>query len=306
MAQANVELFSVPSSSPHGVAAYGQAGASVLPMGALRLRRGFDFELGLDMEAHLSAEVRQMLVASLSAGVSGKLGLQAQVEFPIDLFGPAGGGFAARMRAQAEAAGYLRLDVGLDLAALAGALRDVTPSPAMQMVEIFLGHVDIRAGVWAHAGVTAQFDAQAYMTGTLWPPATAGFTFSCKYAMGFYYGYGVDFISNFVIRDPAALLRRLSDRLSELVLNEAKGYVTALPAGDPRVGPAAAALPYAELLLPAFTRCLFQIGVQLADDSSSASHREAASAGIQPSRRPAAQAARSAGLWPRSHAWRAR
>ena len=277
---ADFNLFDIPSDSPQGVSAYGQAGFSAVPIGAIRIRRGFDFELGLEMEAHLSAEVRQLFVATLSSGVTGKLGLQAQVEFPLDLFGPEGGGFAARMRAQAEAAGYLRLEVGLDLAVLAELLRGVTPTPAIRMVSIFLGHVDIRAGVWAHAGVSAQLDAEAYMTGTLWPPDQAGFTCKVRFALGFEYGYGFDFIANFVIRDPGTLLRRLSDCLSQMVLDEAKRYVASLPETDPRTRPAAAALPYLELLLPTFSRCLFQIGVQLADDRKAANHREDATAAI--------------------------
>lgn len=274
MVTQNIDLFTIPNAGPTGAPVYGTASFAALPTASLNFDRGFDVGLGIDLSAKVGAELRDVLYAALGGGISGSLGIQATVGFPLDLFSSPGGGFAMRFRGQAEAAGYLRADIGLDTAVFATLLRKAAPGPVTDLVSTFLDHVVISAGIWAHAGVTAQVDAQTYCTGRIWPPEDAGFSVVVKFAAGWYYGYGLSYVTNFRITDPAGMLDRLATQISGLACDAANNWVGTLTANTPEERAARAALPYVELLLPAFTRCLFTIGVQLADKSTTESHRQ--------------------------------
>jgi hypothetical protein len=280
MATHNIELFSIPNTRPQGAPAYGMASFTALPIAEVSFDRGFNVALGLDLEAKLSAEVREIVYAALSGGVSGSLGLQAQVGFPLDLFSSPGGGFAMHFRGQAEAAGYLRAEIGLDTATFTELLRDAAPGPVTDLISVFLDHVRISAGVWGHAGISAQVDAQTYCTGRLWPPDQAGFSVIVKFAAGYYYGYGLSYVTNFKLDDPAGMLDQLATRIGALAYDVASQWVEDLPSGSSERRAGTAALPYLQMLLPAFTRCLFTIGVQLADTSDTSAHQQATSEAV--------------------------
>ena len=177
------------------------------------------------------------------------------------------------MRIQLEAAGFVEATVEVD-AAFAEKLIATLPGPFVPLIDIFLDELVINAGVWAHAGVCAQLVAEVELTGRLLPVDEAGFTFSAQFAAGWYFGYGLNYLTNFTFKDTSRMLARLSAATSDLLLAEVDELIAGLSAPDAKA--AQDALPYLRVLMPVASRALFELAAQLATTTPDQQHAEAA------------------------------
>ena len=130
------------------------------------LRRGVNFDLGLEALAELDASLRRFLAGSLEADVHGTLRVRGQMQTPLNLFKESGA--IVRLQAAAELAAGASLTLGLSV----GDFLDlVKQDPAMQglpyrLLEVFLEEVTIGAGVYGKAALSAM--AYANLAGKTW------------------------------------------------------------------------------------------------------------------------------------------
>jgi hypothetical protein len=255
---AQAELFSIASATPQSGRAFGRATASA----EATSHRGFHLLLGAEATAQADASIREVLAASLSAGIGAKATVELAAAFPLDLFREAG--VVARLDASAEAAAWLRAAVGLDLYSFQTAVHARFGGVLADLCDIFLDEARVEAGLWARAAFAAEVRGEAALTGSLLPTATAspGFSFSMSYGAGVTFGAGADFVANIGLEDPRRLLNRLSDRLTAEVVGRAEAHVATLT-GDPRLA-AEAALSELRILLPVSGRAAFEVGAVLA------------------------------------------
>jgi hypothetical protein len=119
------------------------------------LRRGVNFDLGLEALAQLDASLRRFLAGTLEADVHGTLRVRGQIQTPLNLFKESGA--IVRLQAAAELAAGASLTLGLSV----GDFLDlVKQDPAMQglpyrLLEVFLEEVTIGAGVYGKAALSA-------------------------------------------------------------------------------------------------------------------------------------------------------
>jgi hypothetical protein len=255
---AQAELFSIASATPQSGRAFGRATASA----EATSHRGFHLLLGAEATAQADASIREVLAASLSAGIGAKATVELAAAFPLDLFREAG--VVARLDASAEAAAWLRAAVGLDLYSFQTAVHARFRGVLADLSDIFLDEARVEAGLWARAAFAAEVRGEAALTGSLLPTAAAspGFSFSMSYGAGLTFGAGADFVANIGLEDPRRLLNRLSDRLTAEVVGRAEAHVATLT-GDPRLA-AETALSELRILLPLSGRAAFELGTVLA------------------------------------------
>jgi hypothetical protein len=255
---AQAELFSIASATPQSGRAFGRVMASA----EAGSHRGFHLLLGAEATAQADASIRDVLAASLSAGVGAKATVEFAAAFPLDLF--RGAGVVARLDASAEAAAWLRATIGLDLHTFQTAVHARFGGVLADLCDIFLDEARVEAGLWARAAFAAEVRGEVALTGSLLPTATAnpGFSFSMSYGAGVTFAAGGDFIANIGLENPRRLLNRLSDRLTAEVVGRAEAHVATLT-GDPRLA-AEAALSELRLLLPLSGRAAFELGAALA------------------------------------------
>lgn len=253
--------FDQHTPTPEGTGLHGKAAASGLVTAGVNFHRGFDASTTLDLEARIGAELVEIIRASLEGGVSIRGAGQLVAGFPLDLFSDPGGGLLARLRLQIEAAAFLRASVAMTGEAFGAKLTERLQPPLRQLLDVLIEETAFEAGVWAHAGFTAQLVGEFALTGQLLPPDDCGITFQFQIAAGWYFGYGVNFTANLTFPDIRHLLARLSDVTSGIVLGAVDDHLARLPA-DQR-GPLLEALPYLHIVVPVATRTLFQAGAEL-------------------------------------------
>ena len=264
MATQSKELFSLETKSPRDVPVHGMALLRGTAQGSADFRRGIDLSAGFDFRAEAGfSAVSDYLTATFAAGVNVRGGIALQAAFPLDLFNEAG--VVARLRAQVEAAAYARATVKLELEVFTELLGQSMRGDALiELVGIFLDEIVVEAGVWARAAFAAELLGEAVLSGSLLPSAQGGggFTFSMKYAVGFIYGTGFDFITNFGINDPHRLTDRLARALADRILIEAESSIKTLPESEAKI--ARAAMVPAKILVPLAVQIPFQVGLELA------------------------------------------
>lgn len=147
---------------------WGQAGGSAqvnISAGA-QVDRGINFDLGISALASVDAGVARFLSAELSGQASAAASVRAQIQVPMNLFGEIG--FAVRLQAIAELAAAVQVSLGLkvgDFLELAGTDPNMRGLP-VDLLRVFLSEIDIKAGLYAKAALTAQAYAQLVVTGT--------------------------------------------------------------------------------------------------------------------------------------------
>ncbi len=241
--------------------AHGQAFASAAGRAVASLHRGIDFGASIDLEAQLSGVVRDGVMATFAAGGDIKAGLTLQAALPLDLFKEAG--LVARLQAQAEAAAFIKAEVGLDADLFHQLIREKLSGPWQDLALILFDELEVGAGVWGRAAFAAEAEAEAALVGSLMPGpdgSPPGFTFSFQFGAGLEFGAGLHFLVNlgFRDRDSRQLLNRLSDRLAAILERALEQRV------NKSGGPAARkALPYCKLLLPLACRTAFELGADL-------------------------------------------
>jgi hypothetical protein len=267
-AQASANLFSISASSPSDGRAHGAALAYGSARAGFTLHRGLDTQVSFEAQAHADASIRDVIAGSVAGGVDVGAGLGLRLAFPLDLFEQAG--VVARLQAQAEAAAFVQVQLGLQLAAVQDLVRERFQGPMRELCDIFLDEATLEAGVWARAAFAAELLAEATLTGSLVPSEDGriGFSFSAQYAAGIGFGSGVTFLTNVGFQDPRRLLDRLADRLTNLVLAEADGFVATLSGAARDEATRARAL--LRLVLPLAGRAAFELGAELASTPEAA------------------------------------
>lgn len=275
---ADIQLFDIKTPTPVGAGLHGQASASGALQAGVDFHRGVDLTTSLDLVGKVGSETAGLVRAALSAGGSVRGAGEFQVGLPLDLFSAKGGGLLALLRVQLEAAGFVEATVEVD-AQFAEKLLGSMPGPLAGLIDIFLDELVINAGVWAHAGVCAQLVAEVKLTGSLLPVDEAGFTFSAQFAAGWYFGYGLNYLTNFTFKDTRRMLGRLSAATSDLLLGEVDELIGGLPTADAKV--AREALPYLRVLMPVASRGLFELAAQLVKTAPDKQQAEAARSIVQ-------------------------
>lgn len=279
-----MELFSLGTATPAGGELHGSAALLGTAQAGGSLRRGFDLSAEVELQANVAGGLGDRLSASLDAGVGARAGVALQAGFPLDLFSEAG--LVARLRAQAEVAGFVRATLAMELDEFRNLVRDGVPGVMGRLLEIFFEESSVEAGLWARAAFAAEVLGEASLAGTLVSSAgrEAGFTFSARYGAGFGYGAGMDFVVNLALKDPRRLLDRLADELTAVVLSDAQSLVE-----DPDAPPqAAAAMGAARILIPAAMRTYMHLGFALAN-AATEEQRAAATVAVVESFASAAQ-----------------
>ena len=179
----------------------------------------------------------------------------------MDLFSQAG--FAAQLKATAEAAVGVQLRLGLTLGDFIAA---VESDPTMagvpaKVFRTFIQEVSIGGGVYAKAAVSAMVYASVVVAGRLVPDQNtpAGFTISAEAGAGLKAGGGFRVFANLDIDNP----RRMMARLIDTVVDETLGEIgNLLPDDAPRAHSnlLAAAAPATKIAL----RNAFELGELIA------------------------------------------
>jgi Lamin Tail Domain len=256
----SLELFSLGAATPAGGELHGSVALQGQAEAGASIRRGINLSAGIDIQASVGGDLGDQLSASLDAGVGARAGVALQAGFPLDLFSEAG--LVARLRAQAEVAGYLKARLGLPLSTFRELVRERVPAVMGRLLDIFFEETAIEAGLWARAAFAAEVLGEVRLAGSLLssPGREAGFTFSARYGAGFGYGTGMDFVANLAVEDPRRLLDRMAEELTALVLSEADALLE-----DPDTSPGAwPATAIGRVVLPASMRTLTHLGFSLA------------------------------------------
>jgi hypothetical protein len=260
----SANLFTLSESGNIGETGRAQAAVSGLLTAGGSLYRGIDLSAGLDVTATASAEVRDGLAASVSAGAGARVGSSLRAVFPLDLFDQAG--VVAGLRLQAEASAFIRATVGLELSEFRQLVRERVARPWNELLEIFFDEVTVEAGMWGRASFAAQLMAEATVVGnfvTLRDGTPPGIQCSARAAAGFGFGAGYDFVANLGIDDPRRLLSRLGDRILTELDHALTDLVQDLP-GD-QAEAAAVGLTLTRLIFPLAVRAAIDAGFDLAE-----------------------------------------
>ncbi len=201
--------------------------------GRLEANRGFLLDFGVGAMAEVSGAIRKFLAADLQGDASAEARILAQLQMPMDLFSQAG--FAAQIKATAEAAVGVRLNLGLtlgDFIALVEADPAMAGVPA-KVFRAFLGEVSIGGGVYAKAAVSAMVYASVVVAGRLVPDQSnpPGFTISAEAGAGLKAGGGYRVFANLDIANPRRMVARIVDAVVDETLD---GIAQLLPDDEPQ------------------------------------------------------------------------
>ena len=190
--------------------------------GRLEVNRGFLLDFGVGAMAEVSGAIRKFLAADLQGDANAEARILAQLQMPMDLFSQAG--FAAQIKATAEAAVGVRLNLGLtlgDFIALVEADPAMAGVPA-KVFRAFLGEVSIGGGVYAKAAVSAMVYASVVVAGRLVPDQSnpPGFTISAEAGAGLKAGGGYRVFANLEIANPRRMVARIVDAVVDETLDE--------------------------------------------------------------------------------------
>ncbi|MBI3108898.1 MAG: hypothetical protein HYY95_25560, partial [Candidatus Rokubacteria bacterium] len=208
--------------------------AEVTVRGAAELKRGINLDVGAQVLASVDLGLSQFLTAQLSGEAQAQAALTAQVQVPMNLFGEVG--LAVRLEAIAELAAAVRASVGLsigDFIALVEQTPEMAGLPA-QLFRVFLEEVEVSAGLFAKAALTAQAYADLVITGTaLDDPARGlrpGFNIVAGLGAGLKAGAGFRLFARLGIQDFSRLVGRSVDLLVDAV---AEQVAAGVPIDDP-------------------------------------------------------------------------
>lgn len=214
---------------------WAQAGgnAQVTLAAGAQIDRGLNFDLGISALANVDAGVGRFLSAELSGQASATASVAAQIQVPMNLFGEIG--FAVRLQAIAELAAAVQVSLGLkvgDFLELAGNDPRMRGLP-VDLLRVFLSEIDIKAGLYAKAALTAQAYAQLVVTGTaIAQPARnikPGFNIVAGMGVGLKAGAGFRVFAAMEIADFSRFVARSVDALVDGACREA---AAGLPAAD--------------------------------------------------------------------------
>ena len=214
---------------------WAQAGGSaqVTIAAGAQINRGINFDLGISALANVDAGVGRFLSAELSGQASASASVAAQIQVPMNLFGEIG--FAVRLQAIAELAAAVQVSLGLkvgDFLELAGNDSKMRGLP-VDLLRVFLSEIDIKAGLYAKAALTAQAYAQLVITGTaIAQPARnlrPGFNIVAGMGVGLKAGAGFRVFAAMEFADFSRFVARSVDVLVDGACREA---AAGLPAGD--------------------------------------------------------------------------
>ena len=199
-----------------------EAEANVNFTGRLEANRGFLLDFGVGAMAEVSGSIRKFLAVDLQGDASAEARILAQLQVPMDLFSQAG--FAAQLKATAEAAVGVQLRLGLTLGDFIAA---VEADPAMagvpaKIFRAFVEEVSIGGGVYAKAAVSAMVYASVVLAGRLVPDQNnpPGFTISAEAGAGLKAGGGYRVFANLDIANPRRMLGRIIDAVVDGTLDE--------------------------------------------------------------------------------------
>ena len=214
---------------------WAQAGgnAQVNISAGAQVNRGINFDLGISAIANVDASVGKFLSAELSGQASASASVTAQIQVPMNLFGEIG--FAVRLQAIAELAAAVQVSLGLkvgDFLELAGNDPNMRGLP-VDLLRVFLSEVDIKAGLFAKAALTAQAYAQLVVTGTAIAQPSRnlkpGFNIVGGMGVGLKAGAGFRVFAAMEFDDFSRFVARSVDVLVDGACKEA---ASGLPAGD--------------------------------------------------------------------------
>ena len=208
---------------------WAQAGgnAQVSVAAGAQVRRGLNLDLGIQALASVDASVGKFLSAEVSGQASASASVTAQIQAPMNLFQEMG--FAVRLQAIAELAAAVQVGLGLkigDFLELAERDQQMRGLP-IELLRVFLSEVNIKAGVYAKAALTAQAYAQLVVTGTAIAQPTKnikpGFNIVAGAGVGLKAGAGfrvfaameIDDFSRFVARSVDVLVEKTCDELKD-------------------------------------------------------------------------------------------
>jgi hypothetical protein len=228
--------------------------------------RGLSLSAGVDLEAHLGADLARVALARLSLDATATAGFALEAAFPIDLYRQAG--VVARVSAGAAAGVSLRATIDADLGELLEALRaDHVADAYLPLLDVFVSELTVSAGLWARASLAAEAHGEVRLVGSLVPGpdgAPPGFTFLHSHSAGLGVGAGADLVVDLGFPDPARLLQRLTARVLVVVESRLAELAPTLTATE--AAAARRALPLARFLVPLATRSAFELGAALRDD----------------------------------------
>jgi hypothetical protein len=190
--------------------------------GQLEANRGFLLNFGVGAMAEVSGAIRKFLAVDLQGDATAEARILAQLQVPMDLFSQAG--FAAELKATAEAAVGVQLRLGLTLGDFIAAVK---ADPAMagvpaKVFQAFIEEVSIGGGVHAKAAVSAMVYAGVVVAGRLVPDQAnpPGFTISAEAGAGLKAGGGYRVHANLDIANPRRMVARVIDALVDETLGE--------------------------------------------------------------------------------------
>ncbi len=252
-------IFSFHDQTPFGAWGHGRAFAT----GAYRLsanfHRGVDLDASVDVEAGVGgdAQLADGVRASLNGGGKADAGLSLRAAFPVDLFGEAG--LVARFDAQAEAAVWVRAELDVDAGLFAADFAQSLPAPWGRLASVFMKHVEIGAGLWGKASVSAEILGDAVFAGSLLPVGDEdpGFTFALNCDAGLAFGAGLSGLANVTMSDPRKMLDELGSVMVDLIAAELDRSRRGL--ADPVA--ADTAMSYVRFILPLAIRSAYAAGV---------------------------------------------
>ena len=214
---------------------WAQAGgnAQVNISAGAQVSRGINFDLGISAIANVDAGIGKFLSAELSGQASAAASVTAQIQVPMNLFGEIG--FAVRLQAIAELAAAVQVSLGLkvgDFLELAGNDPNMRGLP-VDLLRVFLSEIDIKAGLFAKAALTAQAYAQLVVTGTAIAQPSRnikpGFNIVAGMGVGLKAGAGFRVFAAMEFDDFSRFVARSVDVLVDGACREA---AAGLPAGD--------------------------------------------------------------------------
>lgn len=191
-----------------------------------QVRRGLNLDLGIQALASVDASVGKFLSAEVSGQASASASVTAQIQAPMNLFQEIG--FAVRLQAIAELAAAVQVSLGLkigDFLALAEHDPQMRGLP-IDLLRVFLSEVNIKAGVYAKAALTAQAYAQLVVTGTAVAQPSKnikpGFNIVAGAGVGLKAGAGFRVFAAMEIADFSRFVARSVDLLVEKACDEIK------------------------------------------------------------------------------------
>jgi hypothetical protein len=209
------------------------AGVRLDVTGNLSLRRGVDIDLGLMAIVNLDASFSHFLAADLEGEAQAQASIRGQIQLPINLFTEVG--LAVRLQAIAELAAGIRLGIGLSAAEF---LELTDADPRMQgvparLIRIFLEEVEVKAGFYAKAALSAQAYANFVITGSAianpQQGTASGFTIAAGAGAGLKAGAGFQVFARVDVENFSKLVGRSID---VLVDESIKSLASALPDTD--------------------------------------------------------------------------